>query len=1067
MRNRLLVLLLSLVIAIGGTISASQVTLDAIPDLSDVQVIVKTPYMGQPPQQVEDQVTYPLTTALLSVPGTQAVRGFSMFGESFVYIIFRDGTDPYWARSRVLESISQAMPQLPPGVTPTLGPDASSVGWIFQYALVDRSGKIDNFELRALQDFFLKYELQSVPGVAEVATVGGAARQFQVELNPNKLAAYNLSFERVAEAIAAANQSGGGSVVEMARAEYMVRSKGYLKSIADLREVALGQDAQGYPLKLGQVANIQIGPEARRGTTDLDGEGEAVSGIVVMRHGHNALDTVAAVKERLDTLRAGLPAGVELVITYDRSKLIMRATKNLRDKLVIESIVVALVCLAFLLHLRSALVAVVSLPLGILAALWVMQLQGVNANIMSLGGIAIAIGAMVDAAVVMIENMHKHLERAGINENSLEANPSQPPLDRGGARFSLPLLRGSRRGFETVEQFRPAPDYWEIARVSSIEVAPALFFSLLVITVSFLPVFALSGQEGKLFAPLAYTKTYAMAAAAALAVTLIPILMGYFIRGRIRPETENPLNRWLLAGYKPLLLRALANRRNTLLIALLCLLSLAWPLSRLGSEFMPPLNEGDLLYMPTTVPGISIDEAANVLQITDRLIRSVPEVERVFGKAGRADSATDPAPLSMLETTILLKPRAEWAAGVTIDDIIRRLDATVQLPGLTNAWGYPIRTRIDMLSTGIRTVLGVKVTGADLAGISKAALNIEAALKNVPGTRGVFAERAASGRYIDIEVNRFQAARYGISTAEVKRMVEGAIGGATVTTLIEGRERYSVNLRYPRAFRDSLKAISSARIQAANGAQVPLSLLANISIEDGPTEIKSENGRLIAYVFVDLATRDIGGYVERANSVLAEQVKLPPGYAMSWSGQFADLARAKQKLMWVIPATLAVVLLLLYTYFRQLAKPLLIFSVLPFALVGGFWMVYALGYQLSVAVAVGFIALAGLAVEFGVVMLLYIDQALATHKGPLTINIIRVAIITGALNRIRPKMMTVAVIIVGLLPIMFSQGDGADTMKRIAAPLVGGMLSAPLISLFLLPVLYMMWLERSVSHDAR
>ena len=1020
LRNRLLVLLLSIAIAIGGIVSASNVTLDAIPDLSDVQVIVKTPYMGQPPQQVEDQVTYPLTTALLSVPGTQAVRGFSMFGESFIYIIFRDGTDPYWARSRVLESISQAMSHLPPGVTPTLGPDASSVGWIFQYALVDRSGKIDNYELRALQDFFLKYELQSVPGVAEVATVGGSAKQFQVELNPNKMAAYDLNFDDVAEAISAANQSGGGAVIEMARAEYMVRSKGYVKSIADLREVAVGRDAQGYPLRLAQVANIQIGPEARRGVTDLDGEGEAVGGIVVMRHGHNALDTVAAVKERLDTLRASLPAGVELIVTYDRSNLILRATQNLRDKLVLESIVVALVCLAFLFHLRSALVAVVSLPIGILAAIWVMQIQGVNANIMSLGGIAIAVGAMVDAAVVMIENMHKHLERTG-----------------------------------------PSPDYWEVTRAASVEVAPALFFSLLVITVSFLPVFALSGQEGKLFAPLAFTKTYAMAAAAALAVTLTPVLMGYFIRGRIRPETENPLNRWLLAGYKPLLLRALANRRNTFLLALLCLLSSAWPLSQLGSEFMPPLNEGDLLYMPTTVPGISIDEAANLLQITDRLIRTVPEVERVFGKAGRADSATDPAPLAMLETTILLKPRDQWAAGVTIDDIIRRLDSTVQLPGLTNAWGYPIRTRIDMLSTGIRTVLGVKVTGADLAGISDAAQSIEAALKNVSGTRAVFAERAASGRYIDIEVDRFQAAHYGISAADVKRMVEGAIGGATVTTVIAGRERYSVNLRYPRAFRDSLKSIAAARITAANGAQVPLSLLAKLSITDGPTEIKSENGRLIAYVFVDLATRDIGGYVEHANRALAQQVKLPPGYAMSWSGQFAELARAKQKLMWVIPATLAVVLLLLYSYFRQLGKPLLILSVLPFALVGGFWMVYALGYQLSVAVAVGFIALAGLAVEFGVVMLLYIDQALAARTGPLTTVSIREAIITGALNRIRPKMMTVAVIIAGLLPIMFSQGDGADTMKRIAAPLVGGMLSAPLISLFLLPVLYLAWLERS------
>ncbi|MGV8935198.1 MAG: efflux RND transporter permease subunit [Gallionellaceae bacterium] len=1019
LRNRLLVLLFSIVIAIGGIVSASNVTLDAIPDLSDVQVIVKTPYMGQPPQEVEDQVTYPLTTAMLSVPGTRAVRGFSMFGESFIYIIFRDGTDPYWARSRVLESISQAMSRLPVGITPTLGPDASSVGWIFQYALVDHSGKIDNFELRALQDYFLKYELQSVPGVSEVASVGGAAKQFQIELNPNKLDFYGLSFDRVAEAVRKANQSGGGSVVEMARAEYMVRSKGYLKSLADLRQVVVGQDAQGYPLKLQQVANIQIGPEARRGVTDLNGEGEVVGGIVVMRQGHNALATATAVKQRLDSLRSGLPQGVELVVTYDRSNLILRATKNLRDKLIDESIVVALVCLLFLFHLRSALVAVVSLPLGILAAVWVMQAQGINANIMSLGGIAIAVGAMVDAAVVMIENMHKHLERAG-----------------------------------------STPDYWEIARAASVEVAPALFFSLLVITVSFLPVFALTGQEGKLFAPLAFTKTYAMAAAAVLAVTLTPILMGYFIRGRIRRETENPINHWLLAAYKPLIYSALANSRNTLLIALLCLVSLLWPLSQLGSEFMPPLNEGDLLYMPTTVPGISIDEAANLLQITDRLIRSVPEVESVFGKAGRSDSATDPAPLSMLESTILLKPRAQWAVGVTIDDIIHRLDSTVQLPGLTNAWGFPIRTRIDMLSTGIRSVLGIKVTGDNLAGISKSAQQIEAALKNVPGTRAVFAERAASGRYIDIEVDRFQAARYGLSSADVKQLVEGAIGGSTVTTLFDGRERFSVNLRYPRAFRNSLQAIASTRISAPNGASIPLQLLAKLSIADGPAEIKSENGRLISYVFVDLATADIGGYVKRADSVLSEKVQLPPGYALSWSGQFAELVHAKQQLMWVIPATLLLVLLLLYAYFRQFSKPLLILSVLPFALVGGFWLVYILGYQLSVAVAVGFIALAGLAVEFGVVMLLYIDQALSACTEPMTAERIRAAIIEGALNRIRPKMMTVAVIIAGLLPIMFSHGDGADTMKRIAAPLVGGMLSAPLISLFLLPVLYMLWLER-------
>jgi copper/silver efflux system protein len=869
--------------------------------------------------------------------------------------------------------------------------------------------------------------LQSVPGVAEVATVGGAAKQFQVEINPGRIDAYGLNFEGVANAIRQANQSGGGSVVEMSRAEYMVRSKGYLKSLADLKQIVIGKDAQGFPLTLANVANIQIGPEPRRGVTDLDGDGEVVGGIIVMRHGHNALDTVSAVKQKLETLRGGLPQGVDLVVTYDRSALIQRATGNLRNKLIDESIVVALVCLVFLFHLRSALVAVVSLPLGILAAFGVMYLQGVNANIMSLGGIAIAIGAMIDAAVVMIENMHKQLERADTG------SPGQQP------------------------------DYWEIARKSSVEVAPALFFSLLVITVSFLPVFALTGQEGKLFSPLAFTKTYAMAAAAGLAVTLTPILMGYFIRGHIRRETENPLNRWLLASYRPLLLRALDFRRNTFIIALLCLLSLAWPLSRLGSEFMPPLNEGDLLYMPTTIPGISIDEAANLLQITDRLIRTVPEVAQVFGKAGRSDSATDPAPLSMLETTIQLKPRDQWASGVTIDDIVHRLDAALQLPGLTNSWGYPIRTRIDMLSTGIRSVLGVKITGADLAGISASAQQVETALRNVPGTRSVFAERAASGHYIDIEIDRFQAARYGVSSAEIKHLVEEAIGGARVTTLYDGRERYSVNLRYPRAFRDSLNALRGARIGLPSGTQVPLQQVARLSVTDGPAEIKSENGRLVSYVFVDLATSDIGGYVDRADKVLKQQVKLPPGYAMSWSGQYAELAHAKQKLLWVIPATLLLVLLLLYSFFRRIDKPLLIFSVLPFALVGGFWMVYLLGYQLSVAVAVGFIALAGLAVEFGVVMLLYIDQELAARSENLTPAIIREAVIAGALNRIRPKMMTVAVIIAGLLPIMFSHGDGADTMKRIAAPLVGGMLSAPLISLFLLPLLYQAWLERNLA----
>ena len=1021
-RNRLLVLIACVVLAIWGTFAARHTALDAIPDLADVQVIIKTPYPGQPPQIVEDQVTYPLTATLLSVPGTRAVRGFSMFGESCIYVVFRDGTDPYWARSRVLEYLSQSTGRLPAGVTPTLGPDASSVGWVYQYALVDRSGKHDTFELRALQDFFLKSELQSVPGVAEVASIGGAAKQFQIELDPNRLAAYNLNFERVAEAVRAANQSGGGSVIEMARAEYMVRAQANLKNIADLRQVVVGQDANGYPLKLAQVANIQIGPEARRGVADLDGEGDAVGGIIVMRYGQNALDTVSAVKARLKELQAGLPPGVEIVTTYDRSNLIRRAIDHLREKLVEESLAVALVCLLFLLHWRSALVALVTLPLGMLTAFILMQAQGVTVNLMSLGGIAIAIGAMVDAAIVMIENLHKHLERAG-----------------------------------------PEPDYWLITRNAAVEVGPALFFSLLVITVSFLPVFALIGQEGKLFAPLAFTKTYAMAAAAGLAVTLTPVLMGYLIRGKIRRELDNPLNRWLQAAYRPLLLWVLDHRGPTVIVALLLLATSAIPLARMGSEFMPPLNEGDLLYMPTTVPGISIDEAANLLQITDRLIKTIPEVERVYGKAGRADSATDPAPLSMLETTILLKPRSQWAPGTTIDDVIRKLDSTVHLPGLTNAWGYPIRTRIDMLSTGIRTVLGVKVSGADLAGISAAANQIEAALRNVPGTRAVFAERAASGRYIDIEVDRFQAARYGVSALDVKRLVEGAIGGETITTVIDGRERYSVNLRYPRAFRDSLTALRTSRVVTMNGVHVPLGTLAKISVSDGPAEIKSENGRLIGYVFIDLATRDIGGYVTRANQAL-QKIQLAPGHAYSWSGQYADLQRAKERLSWVIPATLLLVWGLLLAYFRDWRKPLLTLACVPFALIGGLWLTYLLGYQLSVAVAVGFIALAGVAAEFGVVMLLYIDQALATRpQSAHTPATIRDAIIEGALTRIRPKMMTVAVIVVGLLPIMWSQGDGADIMKRIAAPLVGGMLSAPLISLFLIPALYRSWFNRGMQ----
>jgi len=1088
LRNRLLVLLLAALLSVWGIYAFRHTPLDAIPDLSDAQVIIKTAYPGQSPQTVEDQVTYPLTSALLSVPGSTAVRGFSMFGESFIYIIFKDGTDPYWARSRVLEYLSQMSGKLPPGVTPALGPDASGVGWVFEYALVDRQHRHDPDQLRALQDFFLKYELQSLPGVSEVASVGGMVRQYQIEVDPNRLAAYQLTLDKVGQAVRDSNLSGGGSVVEMGRAEYMIRARGYLRTLDDFRQIPLGTDAQGIPIRLQDVAHIQTGPEARRGVTDLDGEGEAVGGIVVMRYGNNALETIERVKARLQELKSGLPEGVELVVTYDRSGLIERAISTLREKLVEESLAVALVCLLFLFHLRSSLVAVVTLPIGILAAFVVMQQQGVSANLMSLGGIAIAIGAMVDAAIVMIENMHKHLERAanilppplrGITSDlagevcqpsrmassSIRVGEGVEAMHSDNSTPILPFpLQGGRN--EEAGELKAAPDYWEIVKTSSLEVGPALFFSLLVITVSFLPVLTLGGQEGKLFSPLAYTKTYAMAASAFLAVTLTPVLMGYFIRGRIKTEQYNPLNRILQTLYRPVLLAALNKRKLTLLVALLLLLSVAWPLAKLGNEFMPPLFEGDLLYMPTTLPGLSIDEAANILQITDRLIKEFPEVERVFGKAGRADTATDPAPLSMLETTILLKPREEWPPGETTEQLIHKLDDEVHLPGLTNSWGYPIRTRIDMLSTGIKTPLGIKVTGSDLKGIEQLAQQIEAAVKTVPGTRNVFAERIGGGRYLDIDINRAQAARYGVTVADVQRLVQGAIGGENIGTLVDGRERYPINLRYPRAMRDSLQALESSRVTTPSGAQVPLGELAHLHFSDGAAEIKSENARLTAYVYIDIAGRDLGSYVDEAKRTLEKSVKLPPGYAVTWSGQYVNMQHAKERLQWVIPLTLLLVVLLLYIHFKHFGKVFLVLLCLPFSLIGGFWLVYALGYNLSVAVAVGFIALAGVAAEFGVVMLLYLDNAIEDLRRTghlLNIHDLRQAIIQGALLRIRPKMMTVSVIVAGLLPVMVSHDTGAEVMKRIAAPLVGGMLSAPLLSLIVIPTLYLWWHEKRMS----
>ncbi len=1026
--NRLLVVLGALVLTVWGVQSARHMPLDAIPDLSDIQVIVKTGYPGQAPRLVEDQITYPLASALLAVPGSTAVRGFSMFGESYVYVIFADGTEPYWARNRVTEQLSQLGTRLPDGVAPALGPDASGVGWIFEYALVDRDNRYDAGELRALQDFFLKYELQSLPGVAEVASVGGMVRQFQIEVDPDRLARYRLDLDRVGRAVRDSNVAGGGSVVEMGHAEYMITTDGYLRTLDDFRDIPLGLDARGLPLRLRDVADVQTGPAPRRGVADLDGEGEVTGGIVVMRHGHNALETAARVKTRLEELKNGLPPGVEIVVTYDRSGLITRAVDNLRAKLVEESIAVALVCLLFLFHLRSSLVAVVTLPIGILTAFIVMQQQGVSANIMSLGGIAIAIGAMVDAAIVMIENMHKHLERAG-----------------------------------------PAPDPWAVARASAVEVGPALFVSLLIITVSFLPVFTLTGQEGRLFAPLAYTKTYAMAASAGLAVTLTPVLMGAFIRGRILREDRNPLNRFLQRLYRPALLLSLDHAGPTLIIAALLSATVLWPITRLGSEFMPPLYEGDLLYMPTTLPGLSIDEAANILQITDRLIAQMPEVERVFGKAGRADSATDPAPLSMLETTILLKPRSAWPDGGSVEDLIRRLDRAVQLPGLTNSWGYPIRTRIDMLSTGVRSAVGIRLSGPDLDGIATLAQEMEGVLRGIPGTRSVFAERVAAGRYVDVEIRRAQAARYGLSARDVQRFVQSAIGGENIGTVVAGRERYPINLRYPRGMRDSLQAIAASRVTTPGGEQVPLGTLAKLNVVDGPAQIKSENGRLIGYVYVDIEGRDLGGYVAAAREALAAQVTLPAGYAMTWAGQYANLLHAKTRLYWVVAITTLIVLVLLYLYFRRIPSVLLVAMCMPFSLVGGFWLTYILGYNLSVAVAVGFIALAGVAAEFGMIMLLYLDNALDEfqHDGRLTDPAaLRAAVVQGALLRVRPKLMTVAVIVAGLLPVMFSDGAGSDVMKRIAAPLLGGMFTAPLLSLFVVPVLYALWKTRTMRLPA-
>ena len=1028
--NRFLVLVAAAMISAWGVWSVMKTPLDALPDLYDTQVIIRTTWPGQAPQIVEDQVTYPLTTTMLSVPGAKTVRGYSFFGDSFVYVLFEDGVDLYWARSRVLEYLNQVQGRLPRNAKAALGPDASGVGWIYQYALIDKSGRHDLGQLRALQDWFLKYELKSVANVAEAATVGGMVRQYQIVLNPDRLRAYSIPVARVIQALKNANQESGSSVLELGEAEYMVRARGHLKSLDDFRAIPVGLGDGGTPILLKDVARVQIGPEMRRGISELDGEGEAVGGIVIMRQGKNALETIAAVKAKIESLKPGLPPGVEIVPAYDRSDLILRAIKHLRDKLIEEFVVVALVCVVFLLHLRSSLVAIITLPLGVLAAFIIMVHQGINANIMSLGGIAIAIGAMVDAAVVMIENAHKHLE----------------------------TWRHAHAGETLADDQR-----WQLIGDAAVEVGPALFFSLLIITLSFVPVFALEAQEGRLFAPLAYTKSYAMAAAAGLSVTLVPVLMGYWIRGRIIDENRNIINKLIMFLYRPLLAAVLRFPKLTLVVAVIALGVSAYPAMRLGAEFMPPLDEGDLLYMPTALPGLSAGKAAEILQLTDRMIRTIPEVARVFGKVGRAETATDPAPLEMVETTIQFKPKSEWRAGMTQEKLIEELDRAVRVPGLSNIWVPPIRNRIDMLATGIKSPLGIKVAGPDLATIERIASDIERAVKNVPGVTSALAERLTGGRYIDVTIDRAAAARYGMNIAEVQEIIAAAVGGENIGETIEGLQRFPISVRYPRELRDSVDALRVLPVVTERGAQIPLGALAKIAIVDGPPMLRSENARLSGWVYVDMRGRDLQAVVTDAQRAVREQVKLEPGYSLAWSGQFEYLERAKKRLTIVVPFTLAIIFVLLYIIFRSAGEALLIMAAVPFALVGGLWLIWLLGYHLSVAVAVGFIALAGVAAEFGVVMLIYLRHALDKRIAAgetYDVKMVTDAITEGALLRVRPKAMTVAVILAGLLPIMMTEGAGSEVMQRIAAPMVGGMITAPLLSMLVIPAAYLLMRRR-------
>jgi copper/silver efflux system protein len=1035
-QNRFLVLMGTLLLTAWGIHATLSTPLDALPDLSDTQVIIRTEFPGQAPQVVEDQVTYPLTTTMLSVPGARTVRGYSFFGDSYVYIIFDDKTDLYWARSRVLEYLNQVTGRLPPTAKPTLGPDGTGVGWIYEYALIDHSGQYDISQLRALQDWFLKYELKSVPNVAEVASVGGLVKQYQVVLDPDRMRALGLTIDKVKSALRDSNNETGGSVLELGEAEYAVRATGYLKNLEDFRTVPVGLGAGGTPVLLGDVARIQIGPEIRRGIAEFDGQGEAVGGVIVMRAGKNALETIDAVKTKIASLQQGLPKGVEIVATYDRSELIHQSVATLRDRLIEEFIVVTLVCALFLFHLRSALVAIVSLPLGIVAAFSVMNWQGVNANIMSLGGIAIAIGAMVDAAVVMIENAHKHVEAWN------HANP--------GRRATIP------------EQSTLIAD-------AAAEVGPALFFSLVIITLSFVPVFTLEAQEGKLFGPLAFTKTYSMAAAAGLSVTLIPVLMFYFIRGRIPDERSNPLNRFLIAIYRPLLGVVLRYPKTALGLAGLLILLTFVPISRLGSEFMPPLIEGDLLYMPSALPGLSADKASQLLQQTDKILMRFPEVERVFGKVGRAETATDPAGLEMFETTIRFKPHSLWPSGKTQDQLIDEMNAALTLPGLSNLWVQPIRNRIDMLSTGIKSPVGIKIAGPDLKVIERIGEQIEATVKAVPGTRSAYAERVRGGRYIEVRIDRIRAARLGLSLADVQQVVAIAIGGENIGETVEGLQRFPINLRYPRELRDSVDKLHVLPIVTAAGATTTLGAVADLVVTDGPPQLRSENARLNGWVYVDISGRDLGRYVAQAQRLVSQRVNLPPGYTITWSGQFEYLERAARKLQLVVPFTLVIIFVLLYLTFGSFASAALIMSTLPFALVGGFWLLFLLGYNLSIASAIGFIALAGVAAEFGVIMLIYLDQAIARRRTANqfhTVPDLMEAIEEGAVLRVRPKGMTVAVIIAGLLPIMFGGGTGSEVMRRIAAPMVGGMITAPMLSMLVLPAAYLLIHRRTLAKTA-